>query len=515
MAEERSVLYKIRPLIDRVPAVKRPEGHVHFRRKLAWTVGVLVLYFVMTNIAIYGLSGETLDVFSSFRAILAGASGSIVHLGIGPIVTGGIIMQLFTGANIINLDLKDEEDRAVYQGTQKILVILMIFVTGIPQVFGFLQPGAGLIAFLDGNEGLAMAVIIAQLSAGGYLIFLMDEVISKWGLGSGVSLFIVAGVSQALFTGTLNWVPANPSAPLSFQNPPGGTIPRTIFTIAEAPTSQLVRGGVYEELFFAGSNPIIALIGTLAIFFFVVYAESTRVELPLAHGRVRGARGRYPIKLFYASVMPIILIAALLANINLFALLLWSGPMANIPFLGRNPAIGSYPPGSTNPISGIAYYTNIVQGVQEWLLPFLNPQRYGQFVPGRELWQIGLHVVVYFTVMVIGSTVFSIFWIETANMGSDKVAEQIQSSGMQIPGFRRDPRVLEKVLDRYIPAVTVIGGAGIGLLAAGADIIGTVGQAGGTGLLLTVGITVKLYEEIAKEQMMEMHPILRGFFGEG
>jgi len=91
--------------------------------------------------------------------------------------------------------------------------------------------------------------------------------------------------------------------------------------------------------------------------------------------------------------------------------------------------------------------------------------------------------------------------------------QQIQSSGMQIPGFRKDPRVLGKVLERYIPVVTVIGGAAVGALAGFADLIGTVGNASGTGVLLTVGIMIRMYEDIAKEQAMEMHPVLRGFFG--
>jgi len=108
---------------------------------------------------------------------------------------------------------------------------------------------------------------------------------------------------------------------------------------------------------------------------------------------------------------------------------------------------------------------------------------------------------------------FAKFWIETTNMGPEAVASQIESSGMQIPGFRRDPRVLRRVLERYIPVVTVISGATVGALASGADLIGTVGNASGTGVLLTVGIMINLYEAIGREQMMEMHPVLRGFFG--
>ncbi len=53
----------------------------------------------------------------------------------------------------------------------------------------------------------------------------------------------------------------------------------------------------------------------------------------------------------------------------------------------------------------------------------------------------------------------------------------------------------------------------MGALAAGADLIGTVGNASGTGVLLAVGILIQFYEALGREQMMEMHPMLRGFFG--
>lgn len=125
-----------------------------------------------------------------------------------------------------------------------------------------------------------------------------------------------------------------------------------------------------------------------------------------------------------------------------------------------------------------------------------------------------MRVLTYMSVMVLGSILFAKFWVETTNMGPRSVASQIQRSGMQIPGFRRDPRVLERVLERYIPAVTVLSGAIVGLLAASADLIGTTGNASGTGVLLAVGILIHFYEAMGREQMMEMHPVMRGFFGD-
>jgi preprotein translocase subunit SecY len=169
--------------------------------------------------------------------------------------------------------------------------------------------------------------------------------------------------------------------------------------------------------------------------------------------------------------------------------------------------------GDTRPAGGLAYYVSTVSGVGDWLLPLLSDQYLLATGLDKTRIQIGIHVVVYVTIMIIGSVLFAKFWIETTNMGAEAVASQIESSGMQIPGFRRDPRVLKRVLERYIPVVTVISGATVGGLAAGADLIGTVGNASGTGVLLAVGIMIQLYDAIGREQMMEMHPVLRGFFG--
>ena len=248
--EQKSMLYKLKPVTDRLPAVTRPEGHVHFRTKMMWVILILVLYFAMTNVVIYGLDVEQrVDLFAQYRAILAGAQFSLMHLGIGPIVTGSIIMQLFTGAKIIKLNLKDEEDKAIYQGTQKLLVIIMILVESVPQVYGFMEPSAKFsdgMSSLFGGDGQAIArtLIVVQLFVGSYLVFLMDEVVSKWGIGSGISLFIAAGVAQQIFTGTLNWHASDPTAAMSTDNPPAGTIPKTIYIFHHHVSVRAVQHGL-------------------------------------------------------------------------------------------------------------------------------------------------------------------------------------------------------------------------------------------------------------------------------
>jgi preprotein translocase subunit SecY len=481
------------PVLTRMPSVRRPERHVPFKRKLAWTAGVLVLYFFLTNVQLFGLGTGGSDAFGRFRSILAGGQGTILHLGIGPIVTASIVLQLLGGADLLGLDTQNNpRDQILYQGLQKLLVLVMICLTGLPMVFAgqFLPASPDLASSLGISTTGVNVLIFAQVFVGGVLILYMDEVISKWGVGSGIGLFIIAGVSQQLIGGLLA-IGALPGNTL-------GVIPAYI---------QMALGSLsftFQDLLFGfgGSGAtgpsvagIIAIFTTIAIFSIVVYAESVRVEIPLSHARVKGARGRFPVKLIYASVLPMILVRALQANLQFLGQILHAQ-------VGIPAWLGDYTDGQAT--SGLFYYVQPIQTPGDWMWWLGTSQ---------EPWQIMIRIGVDLTFMVIGGAIFAIFWVETTDMGPEATAQQIQNSGMQIPGFRQNPGVLEKVLERYIPQVTVIGGALVGLLAVLANMMGTIGGVSGTGLLLTVSITYKIYEEIAEEQLMEMHPMMRQMFG--
>ncbi|ADQ66638.1 preprotein translocase subunit SecY [Halogeometricum borinquense DSM 11551] len=480
------------PVLTRMPAVARPEGHVPFRRKLGWTAGILVMYFFLTNVTMFGLQtqGPGGDFYGQFRSILAGQQGSILQLGIGPIVTASIVLQLLGGADLLGLDTDDPRDQILYQGLQKLLVVVMICLTGLPMVFagGFLPADQQVAQSLGVGVGGVKTIIFAQMFVGGILILFMDEIVSKWGVGSGVGLFIIAGVSQQLVAGLFSWQALGGTS---------GFFPTWfgIITGAAEIGSPLSPGGLSD--IFLGQGQLLALLTTLFIFGIVVYAESVRIEVPLSHSRVKGARGRFPVKLIYASVLPMILVRALQANIQFLGQILnnWTGLPA---------WLGTYSDGAVT--GGLFYYLAPIQSRADWMW-FLG-------YTSQDPAQILLRVLIDLAFMIVGGAVFAIFWVETTGMGPESTAEQIQNSGMQIPGFRRNPQIIEQVMERYIPQVTVIGGALVGLLAVMANMLGTIGSVSGTGLLLTVSITYKLYEEIAEEQLMEMHPMMRQMFGE-
>ncbi|MHA1978107.1 MAG: preprotein translocase subunit SecY, partial [Candidatus Hodarchaeales archaeon] len=118
---------------------------------------------------------------------------------------------------------------------------------------------------------------------------------------------------------------------------------------------------------------------------------------------------------------------------------------------------------------------------------------------------------VYAMILILLSVVFSMMWLETAGMGPRDVANQFLQSGMQMPGWRRSKKIVERRLEMYIPTIAVIGGLFIGTLAAFADFLGAIGS--GMGILLSVSIMRQYFELISKERVAEMNPALRGFLG--
>ncbi|MBE6488276.1 MAG: preprotein translocase subunit SecY [Methanosphaera stadtmanae] len=447
-----SALDSIKPFYSILPQVINPEKKLGFKDKLKWTAIILVLYFILTEVSLYGLSPTAIDQFAQLRSVMAGSFGSILTLGIGPIVTASIVMQLLVGGKLINLDLSSPEDKAAFQGTQKLLAILFtLFEGAVLVVTGSLPP----------ISGEYTIILIIQMVLGGLIIIYLDEVVSKWGFGSGIGLFIAAGVSQQILIGTFNFLPATGSAA------PAGRIPNFIYS--------LMTG---QPQF----NLLIPVLATIIVFLVVVYAECMRVEIPLSYGGVKGARSKYPLKFVYASNMPVILTSALLLNVQLFAGIFQS---AGFPILGEV--------SQGQAISGIAYYLTTPSNISVLLT---DP----------------LKVLIYAIVFIGLSILFALLWVEISGIGPKQVASQLSNMGVQVPGFRSSKVQFKRILNKYIPTITVLGGAFVGVLAFAADLTGALG--GGTGVLLTVGVVYRLYEEIAKEQLMDMHPMLRKFLGD-
>jgi preprotein translocase SecY subunit len=497
-----------------MPEVKAPDRKVSFREKFVWTALILLLYLIMAELPLYGIDPNAgYDYFYWMRIILASNRGSLMELGIGPIVTAGLIMQLLVGSQLIRVDMGDPYQRSLYTGAQKVLAVFMTAFQAIAYIF----------ARAYGDLGPAEIILVfAQLMFAGIVVILMDETIQKgWGLGSGVSLFIMANVCTQIMwnmfsigpaqRGDLPWdlVPTGEGGALEPRIWFHGVIPYILQNVGSASV-----GGPFADpvtFWFRPQNSRASLFGviiTFIVFIIVIWIESFRVNIPLQYAKYRGFRGQYPIKLLYVSNIPVIFTQALYANLLFITQILWTNHTLG---LGET---------ATHPLAFwfhlLARYAAPAADAQ-YLVPqpislvwFLTPPTgLLELFSGLGL----LRGAGYALILMLLCAGFARLWIDVSGIAPRDVARQLIGAGMQVPGFRRSPQVLEKILGRYIPVVAVLGGLIIGALAAFADFFGALST--GIGILLAVGIMRQYFEILAKEQLSEMHPAMQGLLGMG
>jgi preprotein translocase subunit SecY len=456
------------------PEVKKPtEKKLSFNVKLKWTLIVLACFFVLANIPLFGLKQNALERFQYLAIIFGTDFGSIISLGIGPIVMASIILQLLVGSKIINIDLTNPEGKKHFQGLQKIMVVFFIIFE------------ACIYVFMKGLEALPGygGVVIFQLILGGLAIVLLDDLVQKWGFGSGVSLFIAAGVGWRLFNGLFQFMSVEGGNCLFHFTGQSGEVVECggkVLVFLQSLINQNPQGAL---------QALIILIVTAAVFGIVVWAQSLKVEIPLSYDRLRGYSVKWPLSFFYTSVVPVILAAALIANLQLFG-----GLTQN--WQGHGTILGTFDSGRAT--AGLSYWISDP-----------NPNLITQITTSILTLKSGLQILAHILFYMLFSIVFAVFWVKTSGMDAASQAKNIMSSGLQIPGFRKDERILESVLERYVMPLTVMGGAAIGLLAALANTLGTI--ASGTAILLGVMIIYQFYQNIAQQHAVDMYPALRKF----
>ena len=466
-----------------IPQIKGPAQPLSLREKMYWTVGVLVIYFLLYNTVAIGVSQQALSqpFLQLISIVFAAKIGSLITVGISPIVLSSIILQLISGSGVVNIDMNDPTQKARYQVLQKIAAMVIAIV----EAFIYVSTG-----FVPISGPAMYGAVVLQLAIGAITIIFLDEIMTKWGVMSGINIFIASGVSYSIVASTFTILLPGAEAAVKA----GG---------AAALSNALL---VFGPLFFA-----------IVIFLVSIYAYETKVELPLAFEQLRGVGGRLPIPFLYVSVLPVILASSLELSFTV-----WFRFLAGV--------TGSF----ANIAKFIAYYQNIsgqpqlVGGLIYLISPvFPNPYPapygiggYGAYfnylatstsqlyLPSGAIMLVPewMHVVLYSVVLIILCVIFGKFWIEMTGQNPKNMAEQIGDMGWQIPGFRRDPRIIENVLNKYIPTITVLGSAFVGLLAALATLTGAIGS--GMGILLTVGIIYMLYQQLKQEGMFETYPIL-------
>ncbi|MGB9023909.1 MAG: preprotein translocase subunit SecY [Candidatus Bathyarchaeia archaeon] len=455
--------------------ISAPDRKVAFNEKIFWTAMALIIYFVMSHTPLYGTQGMSQqDPLGALRVIFASNRGTLMELGIGPIVTAGLILQVLAGSRMINIDMTNPEDRSMFTSASKILAVVMTIFEASAYILGGTYGQINL---------QTQIIILGQLVAAGIIVLLLDELLQKgWGLGSGISLFIAGGVAQSIW-----WESVSPMGPMG-----DGKLYGALIAFVQG----IANGDALLSLFYRseGLPDMIALLTTLVIFAIIIYCNQLRVEVPVSYARYRGFKGKFPLKLLYVSNIPVIFAAALFGNIYFISQIIWSRYNQTNTNFWLN-LIGQFTASGTQyqPTGGLVYYVvppHNLSGVMS------DPIRAG----------------VYAGLLILFCVFFAVTWVEVGGMDSNTVAKQLLDSGMQIEGFRRSQMPIRQLLQRYIPVVTVVGGIVVGVIAASADFLGAFGS--GTGILLTVGIIEQYYQILVRERITELYPAARAFLGE-
>ncbi len=443
-----------------IPEIKRPKVDVPTKKRLMWTFIALFIFFVMYNVDIIGIDPQfERERLITWQEVFGSALGTLTSAGIGPIVFGSLMLQLLVGAKIIELNIADPKDRVKFQGLQKFFAVL--FCIGE----GFIYAKSGMVPPDPALGNIGILIVGSQIALGSLILYYLDDIVGKYGIGSGISLFILGGVSYRFVRNIASRIPLIP------------------------------------EL---GLFVILPVLIAIALFIIVAYFDSVHVSIPIAFGR-RGLGGRFPVKFLYVSVIPVIFASALFMNIGLFTAL-----VKDVPYLGD---AARYLAWATN--NNINEQLAPTGSAGEWEI--FNTTVYGYLEDliknaGNPLTQTlimrTLQLVLYTILLVITCIFFAKLWLEIGGQGPKEIAEQLATAGMRIPGFRSDPRVLERLLQKYIPTIAILGAIFVALLA----VIGSAslqGVATGTGILLAVSIASNFYEQLVRHNIMERYEFLK------
>jgi preprotein translocase SecY subunit len=470
----RKIVAKAEPYLPQVP---KPKRKISLQTKLLWCGACVTIYMVMGQTPLFGATTPEFDFLAFARVIFASQQGSLVELGIGPIVTAGLLMQLLRGSDILKFDFKKPEERGIFQTATKMLTYFVIIIEGAVYAWAVYGPNI--------QDPTILGVIIGQLIGASIIVMFMDELIQKgWGLGSGISLFIACGVAQQIL-----WSLFSPLAAGD-----GGMIGIFPFIIQQAQLGMLFEWSGFMDVFFRSNQlpSIFVLLLTISILLILVYTQGMKVEIPIVSTKYRGFAATYPIKLMYVSNIPVILASALTANAVFMGQMLWSqlNPRNASPFFN---ILGQFDPTSpSTPIGGIVYYITPPRGLD---LVALDPMRGVLYV----LFMIGIVVI------------FGKLWVELGGLSSKKAAQNLLDADVVIPGFRRSNKPVEMLLNKYIPSVTILGSVILGLIAGVSDILGVFGS--GIGLLLTVDILINYYNQLVREKVEVVMPRLGAWLG--
>uniref|UniRef100_A0A8C9BV94 Translocon Sec61/SecY plug domain-containing protein n=1 Tax=Phocoena sinus TaxID=42100 RepID=A0A8C9BV94_PHOSS len=362
------------------------------REKVLWTAITLFIFLVCCQIPLFGImSSDSADPFYWMRVIFAFNRGTLMELGISPVVTSGLIMQSSAEAKIIEVgDIP--KDRALFSGAPKLSGMIITIGQAIVYVMTDLYGDPA-----EMGAGICLLVII-QLFVAGLIVLLLDELLQKgYDLGSGISLFIATNMCE-----TIVWKAFSPT---TINSGRGTEFEGAVIAVFHLLATRTDTGQALREAFSHQNLPnLMNLIATVFVFA-VIYFQGFHVDLPIKSAHSSTPPTSPSSNLYVISQM---LSVRFLVNLPGNFLVNLPGPWADVSWGG---------PACSYPVGGLCYYLS-------------PPESMG------TIFEDPVHVVVY-SIFLLGSCAFlSKMWIVVSCSSAKDVAEQLKEQQIVMRGHR-------------------------------------------------------------------------------
>ncbi|MEM5828337.1 MAG: hypothetical protein QW197_02435 [Candidatus Aenigmatarchaeota archaeon] len=475
----------IEKIASYLPSIERFKVGLSFKEKLKWVLILLALYYFLYEIPLAGtyvnLSSQL--ALTQLYSILTGAKiGSLATLGVAPIITASIIVHVLVASKILNWDIKEIEGRRKANALEKILSYVFIFIEG----FVFTYAATNLISIKPGYEWLAYI----QIVIGGILVYLIAKSIDKLQFGSGLSLIIFAGIIYSFVTNLFSpfTITINGKIDFWFKEENAYPVGKVISMFVALERNDY-------QIFLAS---LIQVISTFLLILFVLYILRSNVEIPLIYTQFRGFGRPLELSLLYTSTLALIFASALLTNLHLMFLSSATQIKGDL----RCGIFGCFDQ-NNNAVSGIAYYLSPPKAL---LLEIFGVRALPQ---GVTLEKEIIKTIIFFFLFSAILILFAWIWVYTAGMDPKSIAESLAAYGFGISGYRSDERIIEDVLNKYIPYLTIFSGIISAIIAILADVTGSILYS--TALIIFVSVSYTYYTLLKREKSEDIPDFFKKF----
>ncbi|KAG7661074.1 SSH1 [[Candida] subhashii] len=454
-----------------LPEVELPIEKIAFDERIVYTVGSAVI-FLFGQLPIFGLKSNAQfyinDPFYSVRSIVGMEKGTLLELGLLPVVTGAFIWQLAAGLRLINVNLGLRYDRELFQTGQKLTAFILAICYTIELISSGYYDNAirGYDPLNDSTPFGTYALIFTQVAGWSWFTTLLVEIFDKgYGFGSGALCFLALQnatnfIADVLGLEVIPIINSNKTESL-------GALVNLIrnFKLFSPKQTATTIWHAFTRVQLPNLTQFYIAVLSIAVF---IGLQNFRIEIPIRSTKVRGMNNVFPIKLLYTGGLPVLFAFTVLMNIQMFAYSFTSllsklgAPEFLIPILAKYETS----PTSNNLVltSGIfSYFTSSTSLVQSLLAP--------------------IRTVVYSASIIFLAVWFANKWSYVSGSAPKDISKQFKDQGISISG-KRDVSVT-KELARVIPVASVSGAFLLAATCCLGEFLGGLGK----GVAATIGVS--------------------------